>query len=108
MKYLLRNAILHNRLPEVIPAVEYSPAVPAIPATETSSEVPEIPEVSAQPEKYKFSATIFIGVEGAPDGKFIQDENIEFITESTEQSIVRSALQTEAIKFIEQNYPETL
>ena len=102
MNVELKDAILHNSLPIVIPAVEYQaaiPAIPAIPATETEPEIPEIPEIPevlASPKKYLFKATVFSHAIFAPADKFIQADDITFITENTEDNIVTAALTVEA------------
>jgi len=97
MNVKLLDAKLLNALPTVIPAVEYSAAIPA---TETT---PEIPEIQAQPKTYIFKATVFTQAAFAPEGKFIQADDIEVTVESSEESVVYAAVGIEAQKIID-NY----
>ena len=96
MNYILRNAVLINKLPVITEAIE---SVPLIPATETTLEIPAI---KASPKTYTFEATIFIGIEGAKEGKFIQDENISFSV--TDLNMAEAQLLIEAQEFINKNY----
>ena len=98
MIYILKNAVLLNRLPVITEAIE---ATPLIPATENT---PEIPAVEASPKTYTFTATIFIGIEGTKEGEFIQDKNIAFTV--TDLNITEKQLLIEAQEFINKNYNE--
>lgn len=108
MKYFLKNAVLINRLPEIIPAVEAVAYSPAVPATEFFYEIQKIFEVVAQPRKYIFEATVFIGIEGTPAKEFIQDKNFYFtVTGEKTLTEIETQLLIEAQNYINNNYPNT-
>lgn len=99
--FILKDATLVNELPKIIPAIEAVEYSPAVPATETEPEIPEVPAVAAVPKKYIFRAFVFSSPDNAPEGKFIQSDEISFETESTEDAVVSAKLLVEAQKLID-------
>ena len=105
MNYILKDAKLLNEIPKSIPAINIGDII--TPAVLDENELEITPavlatELEAVPEKFIFKATIFIAIEGAKEGEFIQDKNVEFILETTEQVAVRTELINKATELINQ------
>lgn len=105
MKYILKNAVLINKHPEITPEIKAVAYSPAVQATETQPGIPEVQAVEFQPRKYKFDATVFIGIEGTPEGEFIQEKNFSFtVLGDKTLAQIEDQVLIEAKNFIDKNY----